>query len=91
MVVLCSTAQEQSSRWQQLQPALVGLFRRDALLRTDAARQLHETDPALATRQQTSTSAARKVAQDPFSGLLDNGVGANLTTAVVTTAAQSFR
>lgn len=67
------------------------LFRRDAAIRTQAACQLLEADLGLATLQHASSQAGKHVWQDPFAGLLDNGMGADLTKAAVTTAAQSFR
>ena len=69
----------------------MSLFRQDASLRTEAAAQLLQLDAAVTALQQSSSAAAKKVAQDPFAGLLDNGIGADLTTAPVTAAAQSFR
>lgn len=84
-------AQEPGGKWQQMQPALMDLFRRDPALRADAARRVLHTLPSLAELQHGLSASANKVLQDPFAGLLDNGVGADLTTAVVPAAAQSFR
>lgn len=84
-------AQKPGGKWQQMQLALMNLFRRDPALRADAARRVLHTLPSLAESQHGPSASAKKALPDPFAGLLDNGVGADLTTAVMPAAAQSFR
>ncbi|DBB03962.1 TPA: hypothetical protein ACH3X1_013032 [Trebouxia sp. C0004] len=85
------TSQQGFSQWEQAQPHLISLFRRQPSARQAAshclASQLGLTE---ALRQLPDKAGNAQVAQDPFSKLLDGGVTAQVTAACASRVSSSF-